>query len=282
MKDLQELNVSHNAIQSIENIKGHPNLRALNAEYNLLDELSQIQILENLTQLRTLRISENPITKLPASTWLAENKTTPMHLTATFPPSYRLKTVFWLQQLTVLDALPVSPEEKIAAVNAYDPLQNVIASSQHAHSQKRQARAYARIKAEDLMRARRLRPVVLFGPNGAGKRTLTNRLLQEFPHIYGLSVSHTTRKPRAGEENGVHYHFVTKEEMSRMNDEGKFIEIVSLFGNMYGTSMDSVDKVTEEGKICIMDLELEVTVNTFKVINSSKAFPSYILTEAHY
>lgn len=89
-------------------------------------------------------------------------------------------------------------------------------------------------------------------------RTLTRRLLQEYPHIYGLSVSHTTRKPRIGEEHGVHYYFVSKQEMNKMNASGKFIEYVSLFGNDYGTSMDSIDRVTEQGKVCILDLEFEV------------------------
>jgi guanylate kinase len=90
-------------------------------------------------------------------------------------------------------------------------------------------------------------------------RTLATRLLTEFPHIYGLSLSHTTRKPRLGEEHGVHYWFISKEEMELKNAEGKFIELVTLFGNMYGTCMNSIDRVTEQGKVCIMGLEMEVT-----------------------
>ena len=83
-------------------------------------------------------------------------------------------------------------------------------------------------------------------------------MLDEYPHIYGLCVSHTTRKPRLGEENGVHYYFVSRSEMHRLNASGKFIEHVTLFGNDYGTSMDSIDRVTEQGKVCILDLEFEV------------------------
>lgn len=84
--------------------------------------------------------------------------------------------------------------------------------------------------------------------------------MQEFPHIYGLAVSHTTRQPRAGEEHGVHYFFVSPKEMEHMNSQGFFLEYVKLFGNYYGTSMDSIDKVTEEGKVCILDLEFEVWI----------------------
>jgi guanylate kinase len=163
-----------------------------------------------------------------------------------------------LQSLTILDSLPLSHEEKVSAINKYDPPPNVVASIQHAQMQKRQVKLYAKIKATDLLRATRLRPIVLCGPSGVGKRTLTQRLLKEYPHIFGLSVSHTTRKPRPGEENGVHYHFIARGEMEKMVEDGKFIEVVTLFGYMYGTSMDAIDKVTEEGKVCVMDLEIEV------------------------
>ncbi|KAJ3135377.1 hypothetical protein HK100_002820 [Physocladia obscura] len=169
----------------------------------------------------------------------------------------RLATAFQLQSLTMLDGRPLTVEEKVAAVNAYNPSASVIASLQHSCLLKRQAKLYAKVKAEDLMRATYLRPIVLCGPSGAGKRTLTNRLLQDFPHLYGCSVSHTTRKPRIGEEQGTHYHFVSRAEMEELVEEGKFAEVVTLFGCMYGTSMDAIDKVTEEGKVCIMDLEIE-------------------------
>ncbi|XP_068951971.1 guanylate kinase isoform X7 [Petaurus breviceps papuanus] len=79
------------------------------------------------------------------------------------------------------------------------------------------------------------RPVVLSGPSGAGKSTLLKKLLQEYGNIFGFSVSHTTRSPRPGEENGKDYHFVTREEMQREIDAGEFIEHAEFSGNMYGT-----------------------------------------------
>ena len=207
--------------------------------------------------LRSLKLRRNPVSVLPNNHWLP-NQNAFVHPNAQYPPCYRLKTIFYISNLTSLDGLVVTAEEKVAAVNCFDPPANVVISMHHVSQQKKQAKTYARIKAEDLIRARRLRPIVLYGPNGSGKRTLTRRLLQQYPHLYGLSISHTTRKPRPGEENGVHYHFISKPEMEKMIEDGKFIEVVTLFGNMYGTAMESVDKVTEEGKICIMDLEYEV------------------------
>ena len=75
--------------------------------------------------------------------------------------------------------------------------------------------------------------------------------------MYGVSISHTTRKSRFGEEDGVHYHFITMKEMDRMCRENKFISCVSMFGNKYATSMESIEKVTEEKKVCVLDLEFE-------------------------
>ncbi|KAH9274433.1 guanylate kinase [Batrachochytrium salamandrivorans] len=257
LTELEQLHLGMNQVSTIANLKNHPSLRLLDIEDNQISSIDQLLILQTLPLFHEARFLKNPFTCQSLEFWLPTDRVVPMHANAYYPPSYRLRTIFLLQKLTILDSMPISPNEKIASINTYDPVDNVVISIQHAHMEKKQAQRHCRIKAEELMRAQRLRPVVLCGPNGAGKRTLTSRLLKEFPHIYGLTVSHTTRRPRSGEEDGVHYHFVSHSEMKKLNDEGKFIEAVKLFGNMYGTTMDAVDKVTEEGKICIMDLELE-------------------------
>lgn len=82
------------------------------------------------------------------------------------------------------------------------------------------------------------RPLVICGPSGSGKSTLLKRLFKEFPNTFGFSVSHTTRKPRDGEENGIHYHFVNVEDMQAGIENGEFIETAVFSGNMYGTRWD--------------------------------------------
>lgn len=79
------------------------------------------------------------------------------------------------------------------------------------------------------------RPLVVCGPSGSGKGTLLKKLFKEFPETFALSVSHTTRKPRPGEENGTHYHFVERDDMKSAIDRGEFIETAEFGGNMYGT-----------------------------------------------
>ena len=107
------------------------------------------------------------------------------------------------------------------------------------------------------------RPIVISGPSGAGKSTILKRLFAEFPDRFGFSVSHTTRAPRAGEENGREYHFTTKEKFLELVEQGGFIEHAQFGGNHYGTSIRAVEEIAERGRVCILDIEMEVRVLIF-------------------
>eukprot|EP00297_Palpitomonas_bilix_P018339 CAMPEP_0113886262 /NCGR_PEP_ID=MMETSP0780_2-20120614/11440_1 /TAXON_ID=652834 /ORGANISM="Palpitomonas bilix" /LENGTH=187 /DNA_ID=CAMNT_0000874423 /DNA_START=93 /DNA_END=656 /DNA_ORIENTATION=- /assembly_acc=CAM_ASM_000599 len=100
-------------------------------------------------------------------------------------------------------------------------------------------------------------PVVICGPSGVGKGTLISKIMGAHPDKFGFSVSHTTRGPRPGEENGVHYHFTEKEKMEKEIAEGKFIETAHVHGNIYGTSIAAVEDVQKKGKICILDIDVQ-------------------------
>uniref|UniRef100_A0A8C1PJ79 Guanylate kinase n=1 Tax=Cyprinus carpio TaxID=7962 RepID=A0A8C1PJ79_CYPCA len=108
------------------------------------------------------------------------------------------------------------------------------------------------------------RPVVLSGPSGAGKSTLLKRLMKEYEGVFGFSVSHTTRNPRPGEENGKDYHFVTREKMQEGIDNGEFIENAEFSGNMYGTSKSSIEDVQAHNLICILDVDIQGVKNIKK------------------
>lgn len=95
------------------------------------------------------------------------------------------------------------------------------------------------------------------GPSGAGKSTLITRLMAEFPEDFGFSVSHTTRKPRAGETDGVNYHFVTMEFMEAEIAKGEFIEYAKVHGKIYGTSKQAVEVVARQNRICILDIDIQ-------------------------
>ena len=89
--------------------------------------------------------------------------------------------------------------------------------------------------------------LVISSPSGAGKTTLTHRLLQEFPELR-FSVSHTTRQPRSNEVDGQDYHFIDKKGFRELVDQGSFAEWAEVHGNLYGTSVTEIDRAQSDGK----------------------------------
>jgi guanylate kinase len=101
-------------------------------------------------------------------------------------------------------------------------------------------------------------PLVIAGPSGVGKGTLSKLLFKHFPGQFGLSVSHTTRAPRDGEVDGVHYHFVKLSTMEAAIARGEFAEYARVHKNMYGTSLASIREVSEKkGQICLLDIDMQ-------------------------
>ena len=105
--------------------------------------------------------------------------------------------------------------------------------------------------------------LVIFGPSGAGKSTLIQKLLDdpERGKLFIRSVSLTTRDRREGEEEGVHYHFVTEEEMVAMRTSGLLLESSEVYGNCYGTLKSDILKIMRERKIAVMDLSMKAIKN---------------------
>ncbi|KAF9090187.1 hypothetical protein BGX29_011618 [Mortierella sp. GBA35] len=101
------------------------------------------------------------------------------------------------------------------------------------------------------------RTIVVSGPSGGGKSTLLDRLFREYPSTFSFSVSHTTRKPRPGEKDGISYHFVSQAVIDDLIARDQFLEYAVFSGNTYGTSRQTVEDISESGKICIMDVELQ-------------------------
>ncbi|SPO03354.1 probable guanylate kinase [Cephalotrichum gorgonifer] len=101
------------------------------------------------------------------------------------------------------------------------------------------------------------RPLVLSGPSGVGKGTLYNLLFTRHPDTFALSVSHTTRGPRAGESNGVHYHFVPMQEFEDLIAADGFVEHAQFGGNRYGTSKKTIEEQGAKGKVVLLDIEME-------------------------
>lgn len=103
-----------------------------------------------------------------------------------------------------------------------------------------------------------LKPVFVFaGPSGVGKTTLIHRLMDDMPHRFRYSVSHTTRASRANEIDGTDYNFVTRQQFEHMIESGQFVEYAYVHEHYYGTSYQSVNAVQQVGTFCVLDLDVQ-------------------------
>ena len=108
--------------------------------------------------------------------------------------------------------------------------------------------------------------LVISGPSGTGKGTLIKQLMDQDPTLV-FSVSATTRAPRPGEIDGVHYHFVSNEQYDQLVAEGAFVEYATVHGNRYGTLRSEVYHRLERGENVVLDIDVQGALN---VIASEK------------
>lgn len=108
-------------------------------------------------------------------------------------------------------------------------------------------------------------PFVLSGPSGCGKGTIVKELLRKYSDTFALSVSATTRAPRVGEEDGVHYYFITKEEFERRIEDQQILEYTQYCGNYYGTLKKELYERTISGINVILEIEVEGAMNVKKL-----------------
>jgi guanylate kinase len=97
---------------------------------------------------------------------------------------------------------------------------------------------------------------IISAPSGAGKSTLLNRVMTQLPGVV-FSISHTTRLPRKGEQDGREYHFVEKTAFVAMIEDGHFLEYANVHGNYYGTSRLAVQQQLEQGLDVILDIDVQ-------------------------
>ena len=118
--------------------------------------------------------------------------------------------------------------------------------------------------------------IILSSPSGVGKTTLTKKIQQKY-QSFKISVSHTTRKPRSNEIDGIDYHFVSEKEFKKLINEEKFYEYAKIFENYYGTLKKTVDEDIITNDI-IFDIDWQGTKQLSKFKNL-KLIKIYLITE---
>lgn len=114
--------------------------------------------------------------------------------------------------------------------------------------------------------------VILSSPSGAGKTTITKKIQQKYSS-FKLSVSHTTRKPRSNEVDGVDYHFISETKFKELISQKKFYEYAKIFNNYYGTLKKTVDEISKTNDL-IFDIDWQGTkqLSKFKNLNLIKIY----------
>ncbi|XP_026884882.2 leucine-rich repeat and guanylate kinase domain-containing protein isoform X1 [Electrophorus electricus] len=234
---LQFLDLSYNRIQSLSGLQNLHLLGSINLESNLISEIKETKHLHDLLLLRELNLQRNPVQE---------------------KPEHRLAVIFLLQHLTHLDEQAVTAQEKVSAVNKYDPPQEVVAARDHMTHVVFQHMQPQVIFDSTLPNLETPYPIlVLTGPQACGKREIAHKLCQEFSHYFAYGASHTTRGPYFGEEDCFDYHFVLDEEFQNMIHMGNFVQTIQYGGHWYGLSREAIESVAREGLACCVHMELE-------------------------
>ena len=115
--------------------------------------------------------------------------------------------------------------------------------------------------------------LVLSSPSGAGKTTLTKKIQQKYQN-FKISVSHTTRKPRSNEVEGIDYFFVSHDEFTKKILDGDFFEYAKIFDNFYGTSKNSVNNLLKNNNNILFDIDWQGTqqLSKFEELHLIKIF----------
>lgn len=108
------------------------------------------------------------------------------------------------------------------------------------------------------------RLVILSSPSGGGKSTICDQLKRYIPDVI-YSISSTTRKPRGKEKDGIDYFFLSKHQFKQLIDQNRFAEWALVHGNYYGTDKHMIESFIKQGKICMLDIDIQGGMNLKKL-----------------
>ncbi|KAB0344264.1 hypothetical protein FD754_021190 [Muntiacus muntjak] len=253
LRVLQILDLSQNQISSLQGLEGHDFLEVINLEDNKIAELDEIEYIENLPLLRVLNLLRNPIRE---------------------KPDYWSFVIFMLLRLTELDQKKIKVDEKISAVNKYNPPPEVVAAQDHMTHVVNSVMQPQRIFDSTLPSLDAPYPMlVLAGPQACGKRELAHRLCRQFSTYFRYGACHTTRLPYFGEGDRVDYHFISQEVFDEMQNMGKFILTYNYGNHKYGLSRDTIEGIARDGLASCVHMEIEGV----RSLKHSYFEPRYIL-----
>ncbi|XP_019399324.1 PREDICTED: leucine-rich repeat and guanylate kinase domain-containing protein isoform X4 [Crocodylus porosus] len=274
LRTLQHLDLSSNNISSLGGLEEHCLLEVISLEDNQIADLGELEYIEDLPLLRGLNLLNNPVQR---SLNVCRCKKRTVHHFSYFyqeQTEYWLLVIFMLLRLTELDNKKITVEEKVAAVNKYDPPPEVVGAKDHMTHVMYSLMQPQRIFDSTLPSLDAPYPMLIFvGPVACGKRELTHRICRQFNNFFRYSPCHTTRAPYFGEENRLDFYFVSQEAFVKMVNMGKFIATYKYSGYYYGLGRETVESIAREGLASCVHLEIEAV----RSLKNSYFEPRYIL-----
>ena len=259
LESLQALDISYNALANLKGLENRRYLMKIDAQNNNIvdyDDLEPVFIGNRL--LRELNLRNNPI----------QDK-----------DDYRFAILYRCSELTSLDKHKVQPEEKVSAMNLFNPPPEVVAARDHINHVVYKYLQPAKLRECTLPSLETPYPIlVLSGPQGCGKIELAARLAQEFPDFFGYLpnqvLSMTNDNSVYGQELQQNSHpGISADEFVNMIQEGRFVSTYSDGFRTLGIMYDAIDSIASEGLACVTHMEYE------GILSFKKSFfePRYLL-----
>ncbi|RDD47093.1 Leucine-rich repeat and guanylate kinase domain-containing protein [Trichoplax sp. H2] len=237
LKWLQHFYLANNFVRSLKGLQNHEMLETIDLEDNQIIDYTEIKYLKDLDSLRELNLKGNPVQSLP---------------------DYRLSMLYRIPWLISLDHKKALETEKVAAKNIFAPKTESVAClnfvNHHMHSFAQSRKLYDSTESQ----LHKSYPIIVFvGPSGSEKKNLMFKLIDEFPSNIGYCQPLTTRAASTKEKDLKHYLFVSEDKFEMQIKLGRFLQTCEIFGQKYGITRNSIEKIARRKLICLIHTNLQ-------------------------
>lgn len=236
MEKLNYFDISHNRLSGLCGLQKSFYLCTLNVSHNNITNLEEIKYIMDLPFLTDLFLHDNPVFN---------------------EKDFRLKVIFNLPTLNILDGVLITEVEKISSLNTFQPPDFVVNSISKINNFYKSILLNANLHSPDKYYIDNICLIILCSNPSCGKQKYINKLVMEYPNICGTPIIYTTDQELCKDIDS-NYFYVGVNTMKDMIQENKFIQITGSSGKYFGITYDSVNEIKQSGRICIISLNIEV------------------------
>jgi len=239
LEKLSYLDISHNKLSGLCGLQKSYYLSNLNVSYNNITNLEEIKYIMDLPFLTDLFMHHNSVIN---------------------EKDFRLKVIFNLPTLKILDGILITEIEKVSSQNTFQPPGFVINSISQINNFYKSILLNANLHSPDKLYVDNICLIILCSNPSCGKQKYINKLVEEYPNVVGTPIIYTTDQDLCKSIDS-NYYYVGVNTMKDMIQENKFIQITGSSGKYFGITYDSVNEIRRSGRICIISLNIEGVKN---------------------